>query len=156
MKLELAPNITFQPNEIFVINDLFEKIIKRCKATNLKLLKLGLCLYENICDKQELILTSEEIFTQHDLENKQLKEENEKLRKEKNEQLRKENEQLRKNNAVKDATIKESIKKPIEIKSLKEDKNTADYYPNWFDRNKFEETLAIIESNKFNYKSKIG
>ena len=156
MKLELAPNITFQPNEIFVINDLFEKIIKRCKATNLKFLKLGLCLYENICDKQELILTSEEIFTQHDLENKQLKEENEKLRKEKNEQLRKENEQLRKNNAVKDATIKESIKKPIEIKSLKEDKNTADYYPNWFDRNKFEETLAIIESNKFNYKSKIG
>ena len=105
----------------------------------------------------------EEIFTQHDLENKQLKEENEKLRKEKNEklrkeneQLRKENEQLRKNNAVKDATIKESIKTPIEIKSLKEDKNTADYYPNWFDRNKFEETLAIIESNKFNYKSKIG
>ena len=156
MKLELAPNITFQPNEIFVINDLFEKIIKRCKATNLKFLKLGLCLYENICDKQELILTSEEIFTQHDLENKQLKEENEKLRKEKNEQLRKENEQLRKNNAVKDATIKESIKKPIEIKSLKEDKNTADYYPNWFDRNKFEETLAIIESNKFNHKSKIG
>ena len=156
MKLELAPNITFQPNEIFVINDLFEKIIKRCKATNLKFLKLGLCLYENICDKQELILTSEEIFTQHDLENKQLKEENEKLRKEKNEQLRKENEQLRKNNAVKDATFKESIKKPIEIKSLKEDKNTADYYPNWFDRNKFEETLAIIESNKFNYKSKIG
>ena len=156
MKLELAPNITFQPNEIFVINDLFEKIIKRCKATNLKFLKLGLCLYENICDKQELILTSEEIFTQHDLENKQLKEENEKLRKEKNEQLRKENEQLRKNNAVKDATIKESIKKPIEIKSLKEDKNTADYYPNWFDRNKFEETLAIIECNKFNYKSKIG
>ena len=156
MKLELAPNITFQPNEILVINDLFEKIIKRCKATNLKFLKLGLCLYENICDKQELILTSEEIFTQHDLENKQLKEENEKLRKEKNEQLRKENEQLRKNNAVKDATIKESIKKPIEIKSLKEDKNTADYYPNWFDRNKFEETLAIIESNKFNYKSKIG
>ena len=146
MKLELAPNITFQPNEIFVIKDLFEKIIKRCKATNLKFLKLGLCLYENICDKQELILTSEEIFTQHDLENKQLKEENEKLRKEKNEQLRKENEQLRKNNAVKDATIKESIKKPIEIKSLKEDKNTADYYPNWFDRNKFEETLAILRA----------
>ena len=54
MKLELAPNITFQPNEIFVINDLFEKIIKRCKATNLKFLKLGLCLYENICDEQSL------------------------------------------------------------------------------------------------------
>ena len=83
------------------------------------------------------------------------KEENEKVRKE-NEQLRKENEQLRKNNVVKDATIKEPIEKPIEIKSPKEDKNTTDNYPNWFDRNKFEKILAIIDSNKFNYKNKIG
>ena len=49
----------------------------------------------------------EKIFTQYDVENKQLKEENE---------------QLRKNNVTKDATIKESIKKPVEIKSPKEDK----------------------------------
>ena len=60
---ELTPNITFQPNKIFVRNDLFEKIIKSCKATNLEFLKL----------------------------NEQLrKEENEQLRKE-NEQLRKNN-----------------------------------------------------------------
>ena len=32
---ELTPNITFQPNKIFVRNDLFEKIIKSCEATNL-------------------------------------------------------------------------------------------------------------------------
>ena len=44
------------------------------------------------------------------------KEENEQLRKE-NEQLRKENEKLKKNNTVKDANIRESIEKPIEIKS---------------------------------------
>ena len=110
---ELTPIITFQPNKIFVRNDLFQKIIKSCKTTNLEFLKfkekLGLCLYEVICDEQEFISTSEEIFkeekifTQHDVENKQLKEENE--------QLRKENEQLRKNNKVKDVTIKESIKK---------------------------------------------
>ena len=87
------------------------------------------------------------IFTQHDVENKQLKDENE--------QLRKENKQLRKNNIVKDATIKESVKKTMEIKSPKEDKNMTDY-PNWFDRNKFEKMLAIIDSNKFNYKNKIG
>ena len=100
---ELTPNVTFQPNKIFVRNDLLEKIIKSCKATNLKFLKLkeklDLCLYENICDEQELISMSEEIFTQHDVENKQLRKENE--------QLKKENEQLRKNSAVKDATIKE-------------------------------------------------
>ena len=121
---ELTPNITFQSNKIFVRNDLFEKIIKSCKTTNLEFLKLkeklGLCLYEDICDEQELISMSEEIFkeekiiTQHDVENKQLKEENE--------QLRKENEQLRKNNVVKDAEIKESIEKPKEIKSLEKGK----------------------------------
>ena len=32
----------------------------------------------------------------------------------------------------------------------------TDYYPNWFDRNKFEKKLAIIGSNKFNYRNKIG
>ena len=88
---ELTPNITFQPNKIFVRNDLFEKIIKSCKATNLKFLKLkeklGLCFYEDICNEQELISMSEEIFkeekilTQHDVEN-------EKLRKEQSEKVR--------------------------------------------------------------------
>ena len=109
----------------------------------------------------EEIFKEEKIITQHDVENRQLrveeneklrKEENEKLRKEKNKKLRKENEQLRKNNIVIDATIKE----PIEIKSFKEYKNMADNYLNWFDRNKFEKILAIIDSNKFNYKNKIG
>ena len=111
---ELTPNITFQPNKIFARNHLFEKIIKSCKTTNSGFLKLkeklGLCLYEVICDEQELISTPEQIFkhenifTQHDVENNPLKEENgrlrkkenEKLRKEENEKLRKENKQLRK------------------------------------------------------------
>ena len=36
---------------------------------------------------------------------------------------------------VKYAEIKESKKKkPIEIKSFEEDKNTTDTYPNWFDK----------------------
>ena len=134
---ELTPNITFQPNKIFVRNDSFEKIIKSCKTTNLEFLKLkgklGLCLYQVICDG--FVLTSEEIFkeqkifTQHDVENKQLKGENKKLRKE--------NESLRKNNVVKDAKVKELIEKPKEIKIPQQDKNTTDCYPNWFDRNTF-------------------
>ena len=37
---ELIPNTTFHPNKTFVRNDLFEKIIKSCKATNLEFLKL--------------------------------------------------------------------------------------------------------------------
>ena len=56
------------------------------------------------------IFKEEKILTQHDVENKQLKEENEKLRKDENEKLRNEkeneNEQLRKNNVVKDVNIK--------------------------------------------------
>ena len=68
---ELTPNITFQPNKIFVRNDLFEKIIKSCKATNLEFVKLkeklGLCLYEDVCHEKEFILTSEESFMQHDV-----------------------------------------------------------------------------------------
>ena len=142
-----------------------KKIIKSCQATNLEFLKLkeklGLCLYEEICNKQELISMSEKIFKeekvfiQHDVENKQLKKKREKLRKEESEKLRKEegeNEQLRKNNVVKDATIKESIK----IKNPEEDKNATDPYPNWFDKNKFKRVLAIIDSNTFNYRHKIG
>ena len=63
---ELTPNIKFQPDTIFVRNDLFEKIIKSCKTTNLEFLKLkeklGLYLYEVICDEQQFFPTSEEIF----------------------------------------------------------------------------------------------
>ena len=57
-----------------------------------------------------------------------------------------------KKNAVKDATIKELIK----IKSLEEDKNATDFYPNWSDKKKFKNILAIINSNTFNYRHKIG
>ena len=57
---ELTPNIQFQPDRIFTRNDLFEKIIKSCKATNVEFLmlkeKLGLCPYGVICDKQEFVL----------------------------------------------------------------------------------------------------
>ena len=90
---------------------------------------------------------SEESFIQHDVENKQLRKENEKLRKEnenekvetRNEkvEMTNENKQFKKNNIVKE--------EPKEIKSL-----------NWFDKNKFKEILAIIDSNEFNYKNKIG
>ena len=39
-------------------NDLFEKVIKSCKATKLEFLKLkeklGSCLFEDICDEKSL------------------------------------------------------------------------------------------------------
>ena len=95
---------------------------------------------KSIFECQKKFSKNKNILTQHDVEKKQLKEENEKLRKEENEKLRKEeseklrnekeneNEQLTKNNIVKDVNIKESTQKPM--KSLKEDNNTTDSYPN--------------------------
>ena len=67
----LTPDITFQPNKIFVRSNLFEKTIKNCKETNLEFLrlkeKLGIWIYEEICDEEEFILMSEKSFIQHDV-----------------------------------------------------------------------------------------
>ena len=51
---------------------------------------------------------------------------------------------IKKNNIVDDANIKKLIEEPKEIKT-----------PNWLDKNKLKEILAIIDRN-FNYKNKIG
>ena len=68
---ELTPDITFQPDKIFVRSNLFEKTIKNCKETNLEFLrlkeKLGIWIYEEICDEEEFILMSEKSFIQHDV-----------------------------------------------------------------------------------------
>ena len=56
-----------------------------------------------------------------------------------------ENEKFLEKKIFKDANIKKLIEKPKEIKS-----------PNWLDKNKFEKILAIIDSNKFGHKNKIG
>ena len=82
----------------------------------------------------------EEGFIQHDVENKQLKEENKKLNENENK-----NEKFKKNKIVKDSNIQKLIEEPKEIKS-----------PNWIDKNKFKEILTIIDSNKFDHKNKIG
>ena len=67
----MTPDITFQLNKIFVRSNLFEKTIKNCKETNLEFLrlkeKLGIWIYEEICDEEEFILMSEKSFIQHDV-----------------------------------------------------------------------------------------
>ena len=56
---ELTPNIKFQPDRIFVRNDLFEQIIKSCNATNTEFTmlkeKLGICHYEGNYNEEEII-----------------------------------------------------------------------------------------------------
>ena len=55
---ELTPNIKFQADKIFVRNDLFEQVIKSCKATNIEFTmlkeKLGIGLYEEIIIQKRL------------------------------------------------------------------------------------------------------
>ena len=52
---ELSSNIQFQSDRIFARNDLFEKIIKSSKTTNVEFMmlkeKLGVCPYEVVCDE---------------------------------------------------------------------------------------------------------
>ena len=62
---ELTLNIKFQADRIFVRNDLFEKIIKSCKVTNIEFLmlqeKLGICLYEENYYEEEIIKIQDDI-----------------------------------------------------------------------------------------------
>ena len=45
-----------------------------------------------------------------------------------------------------------SAEESVKINSPKKDENATD----WYDKNKFKKILAIIKSNKFNHKYKIG
>ena len=65
----MTPNIKFQPDRIFVRNDLFEQIIKSCKATNAEFTmlkeKLGICPYEENYNEKEIIkINIEESFNE--------------------------------------------------------------------------------------------
>ena len=59
----MTADIQFQPHRIFIRIDLFERIIKSCKATNVEFLmlkeKLRLCPDEVICNEEEFILMPE-------------------------------------------------------------------------------------------------
>ena len=132
---ELTPNIKFQPDRIFVRNNLFERIIKSCKATNAEFTmlkeKLGICLYEENYYEEEIIKIQDDI-------------------EESDEEL------IEIINPKKDETSNESDKETsdeelIEIISPKKDENTKD----WYDTNKFKIILTTIDSNNFNHKNKI-
>ena len=61
---EITPDIKVQADKIFVRNDLFEQVIKSCKATNIEFTmlkeKLGICLYEENYYEEEIIKIQDE------------------------------------------------------------------------------------------------
>ena len=127
---ELTPNIKFQPDRIFVRNDLFEQIIKSCKATNVEftMLKenLGICLYEANYNEKEIIkINIEESF------NELLDESDDKLIKELNKK------------SDKESNKKTSDEELIEIINPKKDEDRTD----WYDENKFKKILLLTELN---------
>ena len=62
---EITPSIKVQTDKIFVRNDLFEQVIKSCKATNEEFLmlkeKFGICLYEENYYTENIIQTQDNI-----------------------------------------------------------------------------------------------
>ena len=162
---ELTQDIQFQPDRIFTRNDLFQKIIKNYKESNAEFLilreKLGLCPYEVICDEKEFILMP---GIQNDA--KASKKENTESMKIKN-SYKSSNESIKIKRSDKSIEIEssdkltdksieiessdESTDESIEIKSPNNDENTTD----WYDKDKFEKILAIVDSDIFNYNNEI-
>ena len=150
---ELTPNIKFQPDRIFVRNDLFAQIIKSCKATNVEFTmlkeKLGICPYdENYSEEEVIKINIEESF-------------NELLDESEKEFIKELGKQIKSNKESNKESYKESDKKSnkktsdeelIEIINPKKDKNTTD----WCDKNKFKKILTTIDRIKFNHKNKVG
>ena len=118
---ELTPNIKFQPDRIFIRNDLFEQIIKSCKATNVEFTmlkeKLGICTYEENYYEEEIIKIQDDIEETD-------KESTKKLIKELSKELDEESDE---------ESYEEVYKELLEIISPKKDENTTD----WYDKNKF-------------------
>ena len=84
--------------------------------------------------------------------NEKLETRNEKV-KTRNEKLETRNEKLESRNEKVEMTSEN--KQFGKNKTIKEEQKEIKS-PNWLDKNKFKEILAIIDSNEFNYKNKIG
>ena len=140
---ELTPNIKFQPDKIFVRNDLFEQVIKSCKSTNIEFTmlqeKLGICLYaENYYEEKNIKIQDEkpiEVISKVSTKKSTKKLTKELIKKSDNES----------NTESDNKSVNESDNKSV-------NKGTTD----WYDKNKFNEILTTIDNNNFNHKNKIG
>ena len=174
---ELTPIIKFQADRIFVRNDLFEQVIKSCKATNIEFTmlkeKLGICIYEENYYEEEIIKIQDEesieeiVKVSNKKSNKKLIEESdeepiEEIVKVSNKESTKKLIEESGNESIKESD-NESIKgtdkesKEESIKDLKEATGLNNKSPtNWYDKNNFNKILTTIDCNNFNHKNKIG
>ena len=182
---ELTPNIEkSHTDKICVRNDLFEQVIRSCKATNAELMfkeKLGTCLYEENYFQEEIIkIQAEEAIEEivkvstknstkaliDESDNESINESDNKLINESDNKSIDESINESDNELI-HKSINESDNKSIEkinkeskkecIEHLKEatDLNNSST-TNWYDKNKFNKILTTIDSNNFNHRNKIG
>ena len=163
---EITPGINVQTDKIFVRNDLFEQVIKSCKATNKEFLmfkeKLGICLYE------ENYYTEDIMQTQDNTEAPSIKEinkvSNKKSTKKMTPKLTKEvdNKSIE---VIDKVLINEPNNKSInelgnssinKLDNSSVNKEVNSNLASWYDTDKFNKILAAIDNNNFNHKNKIG
>ena len=144
---ELTPNIKFQTDRIFVRNDLFEQVIKSCKATNKEFLmlkeKLGICLYEENYYEEEIIKIQDE---------EPIEEISKVSTKKSTKALIDESDNESINESDNESDKERNKKSDNESNKESDNKNTT----NWYDKNKFNKILTTIGDIKFNHKNKIG
>ena len=140
---ESTPNIKFQVDRIFGRNDLFEQVIKSCKATNIEFLmfkeKLGICLYEENYYEEEIIKIQDE---------EPIEEINKVSTKKSTKALIDESD----NEPINESDKEPNKKSDNESNKESNNKNTI----NWYDTNRFNKILTAIDINKFNHKNTIG
>ena len=159
---EITPDIKVQADKIFVRNDLFEQVIKSCKATSKEFLmlkeKLGICLYE------ENYYTEETIQIQDNTKEPSIKE----INKVSNKVLTKKLTKDADNKSIK--VVDKVLINELDNKSINERDNSSineldnssinkevnSNLKSWYDTDKFNKIPATIDNNNFNHKNKIG
>ena len=137
----MTPNIKFQADRIFARNDLFEQVIKSCKATNIEFLmfkeKLGICLYEENYYEEEIIKIQDEEPIE-ELSKESTKKSTEALIDESDNESTNEsdNKSIEKINKESKKEFIEDLKEATDLNN----KSTT----NWNDKNKFNKILTTI------------
>ena len=163
---EIAPDMKFQADRIFVRNDLFEQVIKGCKATNKEFLMfketMGICLFEENYYTEDIIQIQDntEVPSIKEISKVSTKKLTKKLidesiNKSINKSVNKSPKELinKSDNESTKKLINKSINEP-DNKSINKTVNCDTR--NWYDANKFNEILTTIDTNNFNHKNKIG
>ena len=156
-KRQITPDIKFQADRIFVRNDLFEQVIKGCKATNKEFLlikeKLSICLYEENYYTEEIIQIQDNTNVPSIKEISKVS--NLKSAKKLTTKLTKEADN-KSTEVIDKVLINELDDKSINESDKSINKTVNSNTTSWYDTDEFNEILATIDNNNFNHKNKIG